>query len=70
MGDEYFDYKVDQPLIKFPVEPGRGIIGCEMHEINGWGNTLHIPRGRFQTKVHPKHHLDASNRDREEKRVL
>jgi hypothetical protein len=34
---EYRDYPIDRPLIKEPVESGRGIIGCEMHEINGWG---------------------------------
>jgi len=40
---KYKDYSVDQPLIKYPVETGKGIIGCEMHEINGWGNSLHVP---------------------------
>lgn len=39
----YRDYPVDKPLIKEPVEPGRGIIGCEMHELNGWGTDFHIP---------------------------
>lgn len=38
----YRDYKVDKPLIKYQIEPSHGIIGCEMHEINGWGNTLHF----------------------------
>lgn len=37
----YKDYPVDSAQIHVPVEPGKGIIGCEMHEINGWGNTLH-----------------------------
>lgn len=37
---EYRDYKTDQTMVKQQVEPGRGIVGCEMHEINGWGNTL------------------------------
>lgn len=40
---EYRDYKKDESLVKNRVEPGEGITGCEMHEINGWGNTLHVP---------------------------
>lgn len=40
---EYRDYEVDKPLIKSQVSPGHGIIGCEMHDLNGWGNTIHIP---------------------------
>lgn len=40
----YRDYKTDEPLIKERVEPGKGIIGCEMHDLNGWGLSLHIPR--------------------------
>ncbi len=39
---EYRDYKMDEPLIKNQVQPSKGIIGCEMHDLNGWGNTLHI----------------------------
>lgn len=38
----YKNYPRDEELIKYPVEPGKGIIGCEMHELNGWGNSLHI----------------------------
>jgi hypothetical protein len=41
---EYRDYKIDRPLIKEKVEPGHGIIGCEMHELNGWGTELHQMR--------------------------
>ena len=41
---EYRDYKTDEPMIKQTIEPGRGIFGCEMHEINGWGNTLQCPK--------------------------
>jgi len=38
----YFkDYPPDSPLIKEQVSPGHGIIGCEMHELNGWGSTYH-----------------------------
>lgn len=40
----YRDYKTDEPLIKYQVEPSHGIIGCEMHDLNGWGTQLHIPR--------------------------
>lgn len=38
---EYRDYKIDTPLIQQQIESGRGIIGAEMHELNGWSNTLH-----------------------------
>ncbi len=38
----YRDYPVDEPLIKNKNESGNGIIGCEMHDLNGWGNSLHI----------------------------
>ncbi len=38
----YKDYPVDSQLIKNRIEPGRGIAGCEMHELNGWGNSCHI----------------------------
>ena len=40
----YRDYPVDSPMIKYPVEPNKGIVGCEMHELNGWGNSYHVPR--------------------------
>lgn len=40
---KYRDYEEDKPLIKYPVEPGDGIIGCEMHDLNGWGNVIHVP---------------------------
>lgn len=42
----YKDYPVDEPLIKYPVEPDHGIIGCEMHEIFGWGESYHIYKPR------------------------
>lgn len=38
---EYRDYPIDRPLIKEQVESNKGIIGCEMHELNGWGTHLH-----------------------------
>lgn len=43
---QYRDYKTDRPLIKEQVESGHGIIGCEMHDLNGWGNEIHQPRRR------------------------
>jgi len=39
---EYRDYPPDSTLKKHSVESGKGIIGCEMHELNGWGNRIHI----------------------------
>jgi len=46
---EYRDYKTDTPLIQEQVEPSHGIKGCEMHEINGWGNEIHQPKKRYST---------------------
>jgi hypothetical protein len=40
----YKDYPVDSPLVKDKVESGQGIIGCEMHDLNGWGDEIHIRR--------------------------
>jgi hypothetical protein len=48
---EYRDYKTDTPLIKERVEPGHGIIGCEMHDLNGWGNEIHQPRKRKKSAL-------------------
>ena len=42
----YKDYPVDEPLKKEVVEPGKGIVGVEMHDINGWGLERHVPRKR------------------------
>jgi len=41
---EYRDYKIDEPAKKVTVESGNGISGCEMHELQGWGNTLQKPK--------------------------
>ena len=41
---EYKDYPKDTPLRKETVETGKGIVGCEMHDLNGWGDQLHIPK--------------------------
>lgn len=38
---EYKDYPIDYPLVQEPVESGKGIIGCEMHELSGWGEEWH-----------------------------
>jgi hypothetical protein len=43
---KYRDYKIDKPLIKEQVRSGHGIIGCEMHDLNGWGVEHH--------QAHPK----------------
>lgn len=40
---EYKDYPLDLPLVQEQVEPGHGIMGCEMHECNGWGETFEQP---------------------------
>lgn len=42
----YRDYKPDEPLTKQTVESGKGIIGCEMHDLNGWGEAWHSTRKR------------------------
>lgn len=68
---EYRDYPTDTPQIKLSVEPGKGIIGCEMHEINGWGNSLHIPlkkkkkRGLFKTLLEAIFGKNDEDRSRE-----
>lgn len=40
----YKDKPEDAPIKSNQVETGKGIIGCEMHEYNGWGITYHIPK--------------------------
>ncbi len=39
--NSYKDYQPDEPWIQQSVEPGNGIVGCEMHELNGWGEVQH-----------------------------
>ncbi len=34
---EYKNYPIDSPQKKERLTPSKGIIGCEMHELNGWG---------------------------------
>ncbi len=50
----YKDYPQDTQLKQQQVESGKGIIGCEMHELNGWGSSYHIQEAKnFSTKGHP-----------------
>jgi hypothetical protein len=37
----YRDVKEDEPNIKARVETGKSIRGCEMHDLHGYGLTLH-----------------------------
>jgi len=37
----YKDYEKDKPFIKYPIETGKAIKGCEMHEFYGWGTDYH-----------------------------
>lgn len=55
----YRDYKKDEFLIKYQVEPGHGIIGCEMHELNGWGTTYHIYKKKHKKKGVIRHLLSS-----------
>lgn len=52
---EYKDYPIDKQLIKEKVEPSHGIIGCEMHEINGWGTSYPSPQKRVEKIKGPFH---------------
>lgn len=40
---DYQDYPNDRPGKRQKVEPGHGIVGCEMHEVVSWQTTLHRP---------------------------
>ena len=44
----YKDYPEDTPLKKEQVRAGKGIVGCEMHDLNGWSNTLHYSKEERQ----------------------
>ena len=37
----YRDYPAYEPIKHQQVEPGHGIYGCEMHDLNGWGEEYH-----------------------------
>jgi hypothetical protein len=43
---KYKDYPADTPIKKECVASGHGIIGCEMHEISGWGESLHMANAK------------------------
>jgi len=47
----YKDYPVDSPLIQEQVEPGKGIVGCEMHDLNGWGEELHVKKKKYRNGI-------------------
>ncbi len=40
----YKDYPEDKPLKKEQVGSGKGIVGCEMHDLNGWGESYHTSK--------------------------
>jgi len=48
---KYKDYPTDTPLKKECVSPSHGIIGCEMHEISGWGESLHLPNAKKKSYI-------------------
>ncbi len=37
----YKKKKNDRELLEEKVDSGKGIVGCEMHELNGWGESHH-----------------------------
>jgi hypothetical protein len=41
---EFKDYPIDKPLKKETVTQGPGLIGCEMKELNGWGESYTLPK--------------------------
>lgn len=64
---EYRDYKKDQPIKKYTLQPGE-MQGCEMHELFGWGNYLHKPKkkkkGFFSTLL--THFFSSSKEEAKE----
>lgn len=42
----YRDYPKDKSLKKEQVQSGKGLVGCEMHELNGWGESYHVSKSR------------------------
>lgn len=53
---EYRDYPPDSPLKKQRVGQGKGLVGCEMSEPNGWGEKFHVypkkKQGIFSRLLH------------------
>lgn len=47
----YKDYPVDSPLKKYQVKTGKGIVGSEMHDLNGWSNEIHIYKPRKKSRI-------------------
>jgi|GEM_PF-1027211 len=47
----YKDYRKDEDLIKYQVESGKGIIGCEMHEFNGWGSSYDQKKRKKKSRI-------------------
>lgn len=47
----YRDYKEDAPLKKIRTEPGKGMVGTEMNELNGWGSSFHHDKKRKKGKL-------------------
>lgn len=56
----YKDYPKDTPLVKQQLQSGKGIIGCEMSELNGWGESYHIPKG-IRLNVAKKYNNGSEN---------
>lgn len=55
---KYKDYPPDTDLKKEQVESNSGIVGCEMHELFGWGSAYDEPhstgkKGFFRTLLIP-----------------
>ena len=57
----YQDYKVDKALIKYRVESGKGIVGCEMHEYNGWNTTALPPKQEGSVCSRLPYYVDPYN---------
>lgn len=47
----YKDYPADSPLRKSQVQAGKGIIGSEMHDLNGWSNEIHQYKPRKKGRI-------------------
>lgn len=44
------DYPLNRPMKHEQVEPSKGIYGCEMHDLNGWGEEFHRPVRRSKRR--------------------
>lgn len=43
---KYKDYPKDSDMLKEKIESGKGIIGCEMHEVYGWAEAYEGHNGK------------------------